>query len=95
MFSFMPAPADSEPAAAEPAPTVEAVSPGVTVIGRLQPQATLLVYEVQAGDSLWAIAANYGLSVENIARLNGLADPDLIQPGTTLLIPVEPAEPVR
>lgn len=89
MFSFVPAEAIT--AAADPVATVRAPSPGVTLVTQLEPRATLVTYEVQAGDSLWAIAANHGVSVESLTRLNGLADPDLIQPGTTLLIPVEPA----
>jgi LysM repeat protein len=42
---------------------------------------------VQPGDTLRNIAARFGCSFEEIARLNGLANPDLIHPGTVLQIP--------
>lgn len=43
-------------------------------------------YQVQPGDSLWLIAQRYGTTVEAIARVNNLADPDLLQPGEILRI---------
>jgi cell wall-associated NlpC family hydrolase len=42
---------------------------------------------VQPGETLWAIAARHGISVESIARANNLADRDLLQPGQRLVIP--------
>ncbi len=45
-------------------------------------------YTVREGDTLWAIAARYQVSVEAIARASGLADVDaLLQPGQRLIIP--------
>ncbi len=46
---------------------------------------TVTVY-VRAGDTLWAIAREYGTTVEAIARENRLADPDLIYAGERLRI---------
>ena len=89
MFSFV-----SDPAEGEKEVPAEAPSVGATVVTRLQPpeNVSLVTYEVQDGDSLWAIALNFGVPVETIARLNGIDNPDLIQVGSRLLIPVEPAQ---
>ncbi len=46
---------------------------------------TVTVY-VRAGDTLWAIAREYGTTVEAIARENRIADPDLIYAGERLRI---------
>ena len=46
---------------------------------------TLTVY-VRAGDTLWAIAREYGTTVEAIARENRIADPDRIFAGERLRI---------
>ncbi|KAL2175545.1 CVNH domain-containing protein [Thermothelomyces heterothallicus CBS 202.75] len=42
---------------------------------------------VQPGDTLRQIAARFGTSFEEIARLNNIANPDLIYPGQVLQIP--------
>jgi spore coat assembly protein SafA len=41
---------------------------------------------VQKGDSLWKIAKKYRTTVDNIAAVNEIEDPDLIYPGQKLLI---------
>lgn len=46
------------------------------------------IYVVQSGDSLRAIAAQYGVSIGAIVRANNLANPDVIYPGQQLIIPV-------
>lgn len=43
-------------------------------------------YTVQAGDSLSAIAARYGMSYETLAQLNNISNPNLIQVGQVLRI---------
>jgi murein DD-endopeptidase MepM/ murein hydrolase activator NlpD len=43
---------------------------------------------VRDGQSLWDIAAAWGVSVETIAAANDLANADLVRPGQKLLIPV-------
>jgi LysM repeat protein len=43
-------------------------------------------YVVEAGDSLYAIALRFGTEVEEIVRLNDLADPDVLAVGDYLLI---------
>ena len=39
------------------------------------------------GDTLWGIAVSHGTTVEVLAALNGLKNPDLIFPGQTLRLP--------
>ena len=50
-----------------------------------EPQPT--TYTVQSGDSLSAIAARYGTTVEALAAANGISDPNLIEVGQVLTIP--------
>lgn len=45
-------------------------------------------YIVQAGDSLMQIATLYGISVEDIAQANEMLNPDVLEVGQTLTIPV-------
>ena len=44
-------------------------------------------YVVQPGDNLFLIAQHNDVDKHEVARLNGLADPDLLQPGQTLRLP--------
>jgi len=51
---------------------------------------------VQPGDNLFRIALRYGLTVEEIANANGIANPALIKVGQELVIPAGgtgPSEP--
>ncbi len=45
------------------------------------------IYYVAWGDTLYSIAARYGVTVEAILRQNGLTSPDLIYVGQPLVIP--------
>lgn len=45
------------------------------------------VHIVQPGETLFRIAKRYGVTVEWLARVNGLADPGRIQAGQRLIIP--------
>lgn len=49
---------------------------------------TEAVYTVQKGDTLSGIAFDYGVTVDDIAKYNGITNPNLIHPGQTLKIPV-------
>ncbi len=44
-------------------------------------------YTVQSGDTLGAIASRFGVSVTDLARANGITNPNLIYPGQRLTIP--------
>ena len=55
----------------------------------IPPTPTLTVYVVQSGDTLGSIAEQFGVPVEDILRANGLTDPDVLDVGQTLVIPVE------
>ncbi|KAA3654565.1 MAG: LysM peptidoglycan-binding domain-containing protein [Chloroflexi bacterium] len=44
-------------------------------------------YEVQEGDSLVGIAALYGVGFDQLALVNRITDPSLLQPGDTVCIP--------
>ena len=46
-------------------------------------------YVVKAGDRLYRIGLRYGVSWAVIARFNGVRNPNLIQPGDVLFIPIE------
>lgn len=47
------------------------------------------IYEVLPGDSLIAIAVQFGMDVQEIIDLNDIVDPSLINVGQKLLIPPE------
>lgn len=49
-------------------------------------------YTVQAGDTLYAIAARFGTSVSAISQANGIADPTQISVGQVLVIPLAPGQ---
>ncbi|MCY3800337.1 MAG: LysM peptidoglycan-binding domain-containing protein [Chloroflexi bacterium] len=51
------------------------------------PAATPQTYTVAQGDTLAAIAARFGVDVDELARTNGIADPDSIIIGQVLRIP--------
>ncbi len=56
------------------------------------PDQTDQVYLVQAGDTLYSIALRFDVTVEDLITANQIQDPDLIQIGQRLLIPVAKEE---
>ena len=66
-------PVIGEPPTAEPAPT-----------GNTQEQ----IYTVQAGDSLYRISLIFGVSIEDLITANQLANPNRLELGQELTIPV-------
>jgi LysM repeat protein len=81
-LATVPPRATSTPAPATPAPTP---SPTVTP--------TPIVYVVQSGDTLLAIAAKFGVKSEAIQEANGIVDPRRLQIEQTLIIPRPEEEP--
>ncbi len=74
------------PTSAPPPEASATPAPAETRTGRT-------THVVQPGETLSQIAQRYGVSVEAIVQANGLADPSLIYPGQTLIIPA-PGEAV-
>lgn len=50
-------------------------------------------YEIQPGDTLGQIAVNHGISVEELVRINNLADPNQIVAGGELAVSAEQGSP--
>lgn len=52
---------------------------------------------VREGQSLWDIASAWGVSIQTIAAVNGLANVEFVKPGQRLLIPVatDPGAPAK
>ena len=46
-----------------------------------------ILYIVKTGDTLWQISLDYGVSINDIVRLNNIANPNLIYVGQILRIP--------
>ena len=44
-------------------------------------------YTIKKGDTLSEIASNYGTTVADLAKTNGISNPNLIQAGATLIVP--------
>jgi LysM repeat protein len=83
-----PFPTPGLPAAAEepvPVPPTPVASPPPTTLESGQG----FVYVVQPGDTLYSIAAQFGVSVDAIREANGLVSDDIV-PGQELIIPGVP-----
>jgi LysM repeat protein len=63
-------------------------TPDVLVTPTFTPVPEPVLYEVQPGDSLSGIALQYDVSLADLMSANGLNDPDTLQAGQTLLIPI-------
>jgi len=58
------------------------------MIRREEGRKKLRIHIVQKGDTLWKIAKEYGVSFEDLKRLNAhLANPDYIVPGMEIILP--------
>jgi LysM repeat protein len=76
LLATKPPPPTFTPAPATPAPTP---TPTLTP--------TPIVYQIQSGDTLLAIAAEFGIPAEAIQEANGIIDPRRLQIGQELIIP--------
>ena len=54
-----------------------------------EPPPGLTIHVVQRGETLFRIAQHYGLTVDELAHLNSLLDPNSIQVGQRLLVPAQ------
>lgn len=48
----------------------------------------MIIYTARSGDTLYSIARDYGLTIGELQRFNGLPDPDRLSVGQDILIPV-------
>lgn len=51
-----------------------------------------MIYTVKSGDSLYKIAKNHNITVEDILKLNFIPNPNLIYPGQEIVISKEQAK---
>lgn len=65
-------------------PTVVAAEPAASPTPLNVPT---VQYTVKPGETLAAIAARYGISVDELAALNGISNPNLIQAGQSIRVP--------
>jgi LysM repeat protein len=75
---------DRATATAPPMPPVDTPTPTITP--------TPIVHVVQQGDTLLAIALDYGVSVEALQSANGIENPQFLQLDQRLIIPVNEEE---
>ena len=71
----------------EPTPTA---APTPTAEPTPEPTPKLVIYTVKAGDQLLRIAKQFGVTQEEIMKLNGIKDPNKILIGQKLKIPPKP-----
>jgi LysM repeat protein len=71
-------------------PTVESPTEMPATVA---PPVESVVHVVQAGETLSQIAESYGVAMEEVMALNGLADPNLIEIGQELYIPASGSVP--
>lgn len=67
----------------------ESISPGLVLY---IPAAS--THRIQSGENLWQIAQIYGVSLQNLIKANNIANPNLVYPGTILVIPGKPKPPI-
>lgn len=71
-----------------PAPTFDIDATATSYARQLIPSPTPAgLYIVQPGDTLSALALDFGTTVEELMAANGLTDPNAIQVGQALIIP--------
>ena len=88
-----------EQASPQPAPTLTrraTVTPAPATplpTGTPMPTPTPIVYAVQPGDTLLAVATQFGVSVQAIQEANGITDPRRLQVGQPLIVPGPEEDP--
>ncbi len=76
---------------AERADTVESAPVIAALVTSPEPFAS---YQVQSGDTVAGIASSLGTTAAELISVNGLADPDIIMTGATLIVPANGGEKV-
>ncbi len=73
--------------------TTVAAAPQSETVATSTPPPTQLTYVVQSGDSLSVIAQRFGLTTDELANFNAIADAALIKVGQELTIPPSTVAP--
>jgi membrane-bound lytic murein transglycosylase D len=86
--------ASSPEKASTPEPVTTTIEPKADMPARTEaePLVFFKTHEVAPGQTLFAIAKLYGVSVSDLRRWNGLADADGLKPGQKLIVGEETAE---
>lgn len=76
------------------------ISPGTIILIPVKEEdtATLpggLIYMVQPGDTLYTISLLFGVSIQDILKLNHIDNPSLIHPGIRIVLPKEAVNPFQ
>jgi LysM repeat protein len=71
-------------------PTLTPLPATLTPTLFVAPTPTLQSYQIRSGDTLGGVAAMFGVSADDLAQFNRLADPDSLDVGQVLLIPALP-----
>lgn len=80
------------PGEAEPQVRPAASEPSATSAPPPEEEAEPLEYRVQPGDTLGAIAVRFQVGLEQLMEVNGIADPDRLEIGQMLVIPLAATE---
>lgn len=80
-------PADNLSVDTEPSVEATAVPPQPTSPPPDPPAAEPATHTVQVGETMFRIAANFGVSIDDLAIANGVTDPSLVYVGQVLIIP--------
>ena len=48
---------------------------------------SVIIYVIKSGDTIWKIAKRFGSTIDDIARVNGMKNPDRINVGEKIYIP--------
>ncbi|MCZ7574662.1 MAG: LysM peptidoglycan-binding domain-containing protein [Ardenticatenaceae bacterium] len=70
-----------------PEPSTPTTVPSPSPLRATVTPTPMVVYTVQPGDTLKAIAAQYNVTVACLVAANAIANPDLIMPGQEIVIP--------
>jgi LysM repeat protein len=84
-----PAPKPPEPAApkAEPAaPKLDVAAPKAAAPAKAEKDTRAKVHAVQRGETIYGISRKYGITAEQLMKLNKLGPKDAIKPGQQLVV---------
>ena len=55
--------------------------------GRAESEASVIIYSVDKGDTLWKLAKKYNTTIEELVKINDIENPEIIIIGQKLIIP--------